>query len=236
MAPSLKLRRRQGRRDVVHVREGVPVTDPRYRLGVKPPNAGKKYPAEILTRDEIRALMRACGHRSNTAARNQALIVVLWRCGLRVAEALALMPKDVDLVLGTVAVLHGKGDQRRIVGIDPEAAAVVGRWLERRAALGLNGRHPLFCTVARPMRGGKLWDSYVRERLHELGEKAGIEKRVHPHGLRHTHATELVREGVPLTVIRRQLGHNRLDTTQRYVDHLTPKDVIDAMQARTWAP
>jgi site-specific recombinase XerD len=114
--------------------------------------------------------------------------------------------------------------------MDPEAVAIVEKWIERRARIGLNGRHPLFCTL----RGGRLWSPYVRNLLHRLARKVGIEKRVHPHGLRHTHAFELAGEGVPLHVIQQQLGHGSLATTDRYVRHLNPQAVVDVMQGRTW--
>ena len=68
---------------------------------------GLKYPAEPLTTDEVKALMRVCG-RGRTAVRNRALIAVLSRAGLRISEALALQPKDVGPD-GTIRVLHGKG-------------------------------------------------------------------------------------------------------------------------------
>jgi integrase/recombinase XerD len=211
------------------------VTLPGYRLGMKPPNAGKKYPAEVLTRREVGKLLAACSRRGHCGIRNRALIVVLWRAGLRIAEALDLLPKDVDLEAGTIAVLHGKGDRRRIVGIDPEAAAVIEQWIVRRRELGIGPSKPLFCTVSGSTRGRPLYSSYVRESLKELAVKARIEKRVHPHGLRHTHASELAREGVPLHIIRRQLGHADLNMTARYIEHLSPQEVIDAMQRRQWA-
>ena len=72
----------------------------------------------------------------------------------------------------------------------------------------------------------------VRECFKDLARRAGIEKRVHPHGFRHTHASELAREGVPLHIIRAQLGHQDLATTARYVDHLAPWEVIDAIRNR----
>jgi integrase len=67
-----------------------------------------------------------------------------------------------------------------------------------------------------------------------LAAKAGIEKRVHPHGLRHTHAAELAREGVPMNVIQAQLGHSSLATTSRYLAHVAPQHVVEAMKAREW--
>jgi len=74
----------------------------------------------------------------------------------------------------------------------------------------------------------------VRRLFSRLRERAGIEKRCHPHGMRHTHANELVREGVPMNVVQRQLGHNSLSTTERYLQGLTPQDVIDTMRSRSW--
>jgi integrase len=211
------------------------ITLPGYRLGMKPANYGQTYPAEVLTREEISRLLAACSRRGPTGIRNRALIVVMWRSGLRIAEALALCVKDIDLDAGTIAVLHGKGDRRRIVGIDPDALAVLERWIGLRRELGIGPASPLFCTISRPSRGRPVGSSYIREALKALARKAEIEKRVHPHGLRHTHASELAREGVPIHVIRRQLGHSSLAMTERYIDHLTPMDVISAMQERSWA-
>lgn len=211
------------------------VTLPGYRAGMKPANYGQKYPAEILTRAEIGRLLAVCSRRGHAGVRNRALIVVMWRAGLRIAEALALRVKDVDLDAGTITVLHGKGNRRRIVGIDPEALAVIERWIVRRRELGIGPGSPLFCTISGDTRGRPVKDSCVREALKDLAAKAGIEKRVHPHGLRHTHAAELAHEGVPVHVIRRQLGHSSLATTERYIDHLSPMDVIEAMRKRDWA-
>jgi len=202
-----------------------------YHAGRIPPNRGLRYPAEILTGDEVRGLLRACSTRAPSGVRNRALITLLYRGGLRLGEALALMPKDLDPDQGTITVLHGKGDRRRVVGLDPEAMALVLRWADRRKTLGIDGRHRLLCTL----EGRPLKPSYTRTLLPRLAAKAGISKRVHPHGLRHTMAYELMMEGVPVPIIQRQLGHSSLATTARYLDHIAPKDVIEAMQARTWA-
>lgn len=214
------------------------VTLPGYRAGMKPANFGHTYPAEVLSQAEIHALLAKCSKRAPTGIRNAALIVVLWRSGLRVGEALALRVADVDRDRGTITVLHGKGDRRRVVGVDPQALVMIERWLAMRRRLGIGPSSPMFCTVSRHM-GGKpghpLKDSYVREAFKRLGKRAGIEKRVHPHGLRHTHASELAREGVPVHIIRKQLGHSSLATTERYIDHLEPREVIAAMQTREWA-
>jgi integrase len=70
--------------------------------------------------------------------------------------------------------------------------------------------------------------------LPRLAKRAGIEKRVHPHGLRHTHSAELMLEGVPVPIIQRALGHTSLATTDRYLRHIAPKDVVEAMRGRDW--
>jgi integrase/recombinase XerD len=75
---------------------------------------------------------------------------------------------------------------------------------------------------------------YVRDMLKRLKARAGLEKRVHPHGLRHTHAAELVREGVPINVIGDQLGHSSLAVTDRYLRDVAPADVIALGKSRTW--
>ena len=122
---------------------------------------------------------------------------------------------------GTLRVLHGKGDRARTVSIDDGAMALVQRWMDVRAHAGFK-HGPLFCTLG----GTKLSDSYVRNMMRRIGTKAGIEKRVHPHALRHSHAAELAAEGVPVNVIQAQLGHSLLSTTDTYLKHIGSSEVI----------
>lgn len=190
----------------------------------------RRLPVETLTPSEAKALVRQCSNRAPTGVRNRALLVTLWRCGLRVAEALAIAPKDIDRVKGTIRVMHGKGDKTRVVGIDPQALAVIERWLDRRAELGIRRTALVFCTL----EGTPVAPVYVRNLMKRIGRKAGIEKRVHPHGLRHTHAAELRQEGVDIGVISKQLGHSNIATTARYLDHIAPQVVVEAMQKRSW--
>lgn len=191
---------------------------------------GRRFPVEILTSDEVRALMAKASRRGSCGVRDRALIATLYRAGLRIREALDLRPKDVDLAAGTIRVLNGKGGKQRVVGIDGEAVALVELWLARRAALGLNGIHPIFCTLA----GATMSDVQVRQHLKKLAGRAGIEKRVHPHGFRHSRAVDLVKRGTPLPVIQAAYGHTSLQTTQTYVSHIAPTEVIAAMQGGAW--
>jgi site-specific recombinase XerD len=208
------------------------VTMPGYHRGREPANKGRKYPAEILTPDEVAELFRQISITTSIGIRNRALITVLYRAGLRHSEALGLFTKDVDLAAGTIAVLHGKGDRSRTVGLDPGACHVIGEWIERRNQLGFGASATLFCT----MRGTRMKTSYLKSLLPRLARQAGIGKRVHPHGLRHTHAYELMMEGVEMPIIQRQLGHVSLATTAVYLNHIAPRQVIETMRKRDWTP
>lgn len=191
---------------------------------------GRRFPAEVLTAAEIGRLLDACSRTAPTGVRNRALIVILWRGGLRVSEALALTPKDVDRVSGTLHVLDGKGGKQRMVALDPLAFGVIERWLDVRKQLQVPSHAPLICTLA----GKRVQTAYVRALLPRLASQAGIEKRVHAHGLRHTFACELMRERLPINLIQKQLGHASLAVTSRYLQHVTPPELVEAMQRREW--
>ena len=192
----------------------------------------RRRPPEVLTEAEAIALIRSCSTRAPTGVRNRALIAVLWRCGLRISEALGLELRDVDLDAGSLRVRHGKGDKSRTVGVDEQTAALLARWLDRRKTIGAGARAPIFCTL----QGGRIDSSYVRRLLPRLARRAGVEKRVHAHGLRHTHAAELAREGTPINIIRDDLGHTSLAVTDRYLRDVAPQAVIDTIRARRWEP
>ena len=185
----------------------------------------------MLTEPEVRALLAACGEFSPVAMRNRALIAGLYRSGLRISDALALEPKDVDLEAWQLRVMHGEGDRYRVVGIDPGAGAMVAAWVAERERVGLPPTTPLLST----MRGTKVTTAYVRRWMKQLAAKAGIAKRMHAHGLRHTHAAQLRSEGFDIGIISKQLGHRSILTTLRYLDHVQPTAVIEAVRSRTWA-
>lgn len=192
-------------------------------------NRGQKMAVEVLTPEELTAVLEHCNN-GETGARNRALIVMGWRCGLRISEAIALRPKDFDERQQVVRVLHGKGNKSRTVGIDQQAIEVLTKWMAIRAAKQFSNDTPIFCTL----NGGTLSDRYVRELMPSLANKAGIAKRVHFHALRHTMAFELASEGVPMHLIQQQLGHSNLAITSRYISHLNPSETINAMKGRSW--
>ncbi len=189
----------------------------------------RRLPPEVLSPEEIAAMMDACAD-TPAGLRNRALITVLYRAGLRINEALSLRPKDLDPRSGAIRVLFAKGGRSRTVGMDGQAFDALGQWLEIRAAHGINGLDPVFCLLD----GQPLQDGYIRVLFPRLGRQAGIAKRVHAHGLRHTHASELRAEGVDIGIISKQLGHRTIATTARYLDHIAPYAVIEALHGRRW--
>jgi site-specific recombinase XerD len=197
--------------------------------GSVPWNKGRELGGVVLTDAEADALITACSPVSATGLRNRALLTVMLRAGLRLDEALSLEPADIDAGLALIRVRHGKGNRPRTIGIDPGATATIQRWQDARRQARIRSRF-LFCTLA----GEKLSQQYVRAMLSRLKAKAGISKRVHPHGLRHTHASQAHMEGIPVGVIQKQLGHTRLTTTAIYLDHIAPATVIETMRRRVW--
>lgn len=188
------------------------------------PNKGKKYPPEPLTPDEVAAIIGQCSPRSATGIRNRALVTLLYRSGLRISEVLALRPADINLAKHSIRLLDTKIGEAQTRGFHSSADDAVARWLDTRKTLAVRGA-PLFCTH----RGGPLSPQYVRMMLQRLAAGAGVEKRVHPHGLRHTFAVELDAAGTSLSVISKLLGHTSVPTTARYLDHLTNGQAIAAL-------
>lgn len=200
-----------------------------------PSNRGLKFPAEPLTRDEVLRLLAAASNRSTSGIRMRAHIAVLFGAGLRLQESLDLEPRDVDTEDQTVRVREGKGRKARTVGIDSYACALIDRWLDRRRKLGLTPRHRVFATYSAGNFGQPLQQRYVRLALKRLGERAELEKRIHPHGLRHSLASDMADTGSSVSEIQRQLGHSSLATTDRYVHALRPMELIEHMRERDWS-
>jgi site-specific recombinase XerD len=189
-------------------------------------------PPEPLSPEEVKLLLTACAGDSLVAVRNHALLVVLWRCGLRCSESLQLRLADVNFTAGTIRIRFGKGRKARTVGADEGVLAVIAAWASMRAAAGIT-EGPLFCRL-RGQPGAPLSSRFVRQEVARLAVKAGIEHRVHPHGLRHTFAVDSVREGIPVPLISRQLGHASVGTTETYLQGLHPAETVEIYRGRSW--
>jgi site-specific recombinase XerD len=187
-----------------------------------------RYPADPPTVEEIVAVMRhATDHRHGRRVR--AMIVVLWRAGVRIREALALAEHDLDHRRGSLLVRNGKGGRRREVGMDQWGWEQLLPWLNAGAGLPVG---PLFCIIDGPTRGRPWSGAAVRSASRRLAERAGVRRRFAPHQLRHAHALELAHEGVARNIIQRQLGHANLGTTSIYLQGIDPEEIIATVRIR----
>src|SRR5829696_3023750 len=179
------------------------------------------------TVEEIVTVMRYAGDGVH-GRRLRGLVVVLWRAGLRICEALALAEADLDARRGSLLVRRGKGGRRREVGMDDWAWEQLEPWLQARVELPVG---PLFCVVTGATLG-RPWAAAARTELRGVAREAGVRRRFTPHQLRHAHAVEMAREGVPLIVIQRQLGHTNLGLTSFYLQGIDNTEIIDTVHAR----
>lgn len=193
---------------------------------------------KIMTRDEARAILEQPNTRTATGARDRAALLLMYRAGLRVGEVVGLTTRALQ-ANGAKLVFRGKGDKERVVSLDADTRAALDLWLQQRAKVTGNGG-ALFCRV-KGHTGGQfagepgqaLTTRAVQGMLKGYAAKAlGVERAVQIgcHTLRHSHATELVDEGVNLRVIQERLGHARLAQTEVYtqVSEVAQRAVIDA--------
>ena len=170
-------------------RRRSPATLPGFHAGQAPGNKGLRYPADPPKVEEIIAVMRTAGHGTH-GRRLRGLIVIMWRAGLRIQEALALTEGDLDHRRGSLLVRRGKGGRRREVGMDDWAWEQLAAWLDVRVELPVGpvlrrqGRH------ARAALGGRRRPHRATARRPRGRCAAAL--RAAP--LRHAHAVEMARE------------------------------------------
>lgn len=192
-----------------------------------------KYPPNPLTRREVEAVLRAAGG-GRTARRNRALLVLMWRTGARVSEALALRVSDYDRTTPAIRIRRGKGGKPRTVPLDHTGSTTLDAWISERRRWAADrgwpaGRAPLFTTLD----GEPMSTSYVRAALSRIGRRARLDKRLHAHALRHTYASELALEGVAIPYIQELLGHGSAATTATYLHRIgAVRELVDVVQAR----
>ncbi len=195
---------------------------------------GRKFHIDTLSKDEVMALTNQC-NMGASGLRNKVLIIVLYRCGLRVSEVLGIRSSDYSTNEGTLRVI-GKGNKMRIVGLDSQTRMNLDLWMIKRKELGINGvgNPPIFCGISKQNHGQPIQTVYVRNLLKRLAAKAGVEKRVTPHQVRHTYAHELLNEGIGLQHIQISLGHTNIATTSKYLQRFNPRETIETIKERVW--
>ena len=176
---------------------------------------------EVLTRDEARALLATPNRYYRTGLRDLCMMKLMLNSGLRSSEVLGLRWKDVDLQTGRLTVREGKGKKDRQVWVGETTLELMRAWREKSPESEFS-----FPTL----KGTRIFGQALREMMKRRGEKAGISKRVHPHLLRHTYATELYRETKDIRMVQKALGHADLSTTMIYT-HIVDDDMEVAMRA-----
>lgn len=192
------------------VREGRRQDDPTARIDS--PKLGRPLP-KALTEAEVEALLDAPDTRTALGLRDRTLLELVYACGLRVSELIALTLPQLNLRQGVVRVT-GKGNKERLVPLGEEAAGWVERYLGQSRPALLRGRvsDHLF-----PGRGGApLTRQACWHRIKRYALEAGIRSPISPHTLRHAFATHLLNHGADLRVVQLLLGHSDLSTTQIY--------------------
>lgn len=213
-------------------------------LGRPAASKGKKLPPTLLQPDEVEALLAACDQGPEAMrTRNRALIMLLYRTGTTIGEALALRLADIDLPGRSIHIDGGGNLAKRTLGMDESLHGMLVTWLDRRRALDLSGDRLLCNTGYGPgerLKGGPLSPPAVRHMLRVLCPRAGLgETRVHPQAFRHSFAAELIGEGWPLPYIQRQLGittFRNIDTLLNNLGLPQPADdeVMAVVRTRVW--
>ncbi|MDK6492423.1 site-specific tyrosine recombinase XerD [Corynebacterium coyleae] len=198
------------------VEEGVLPAD--TAAEVSPPSAGEKLP-DTLSIGEVATLLDACPTEQPLGLRDKALLEMLYATGARVSEVLDLSVDDATAAIDTEGILTvtGKGSKQRLVPLGRHAQDAIEAYLVRGRPVFATGKsHALFLN----RRGGALTRQSAWTVIKQAAERAGIDKEISPHTLRHSFATHLLEGGADVRSVQELLGHASVTTTQIYT-HVT---------------
>ncbi len=178
---------------------------------VQSPKLPRSLP-RVMNADQANAIVDGAGAGTGDrsgAARDAAILELLYGCGVRVSELVGLNMADLDLA-GRWILVRGKGKKERQVPVGSKAAEALERYLAERQGPAVEP------AVFLNHRGGRLTDRAVRQIVKRSATLATGDDSVHPHSFRHAYATHLLAGGADLRAIQELLGHARLSTTQKY--------------------
>lgn len=177
------------------------------------PKLGLHLP-EVLTVEEINAMIAAIDPTKAEAQRDRAIMETLYGCGLRVSELVNL---EISKIYGKEGylVVRGKGSKERMVPMSEASLYEIAEYLRDRETLPVKPDCSNVLFLNR--RGGKLTRERIFQIVKSLAEAAGIRKNISPHTLRHSFATHLLEGGANLRAIQQMLGHETIATTQIYI-------------------
>ena len=189
------------------------------------PRIGKHLP-EVLSIEEIDAIIAATDASKPEGTRDRAVIEMLYSCGLRVSELCGLQMSELYLEEGFIRV-HGKGRKERLVPIGEEAIRRLRQWFVVRQDIQAKPGEEDFVFIS-PARGRRLSRISVFVNIKTYAEAAGITKDISPHTFRHSFATHLLEGGANLRAIQAMLGHESIATTEIYM-HIGQQHLREAI-------
>jgi len=179
---------------------------------------------DLITIDELNLIMKAPDTSTLRGLRDKAMLELLFSTGLRVSE-LCSLPRDINLKLDEMSI-RGKGEKVRVVFISDDARIAVQKWLDKRDDMD----DALFIQIKEGEKLAKNKDSLritsrsVERIIKQYAINSGISKKVTPHVIRHSFATDLLRNGADLRSVQMLLGHANINTTQIYT-HVTDTEL-----------
>lgn len=183
----------------------------------------KQHLPQVLTKEEVEKLLRSPNTGQVLGLRDRAMLELMYATGLRISEIINLKLEDLHLTMGTLQTL-GKGHKERIVPVGDEAIKWVNRYLEEARPKLLKQKRSNYLFLN--FHGNNLTRQGVWKNLKAEVRKAGIQKNIIPHTLRHSFATHILENGADLRIVQELLGHADISTTQIYT-HLSNKQLAD---------
>lgn len=192
----------------------------------------KKLPI-ILEDREVSRLFKVPNRRYISGLRNKAILYLMLYCGLRVSEVANLKPSDVNLTEYKLNIIGGKGGVDRNLTIPEIIVSLLKEWKDRKP----KGTEYFFTTLKEIREGKfackpgrKLAVRNIQFMIKRYAERAGIDKRISPHTLRHTYATQYYKQTKDIETLRQILGHSDISTTTIYIT-LANIDVENGMKS-----
>ncbi|WHS06751.1 site-specific tyrosine recombinase XerD [Ligilactobacillus salivarius] len=183
----------------------------------------KQHLPQVLTKEEVEKLLHSPNTGQVLGLRDRAMLELMYATGLRISEIINLKLEDLHLTMGTLQTL-GKGHKERIVPVGDEAIKWVNRYLEEARPKLLKQKRSNYLFLN--FHGNNLTRQGVWKNLKAEVRKAGIQKNITPHTLRHSFATHILENGADLRIVQELLGHADISTTQIYT-HLSNKQLAD---------
>ena len=187
-------------------------------IGIPAPKVAKRLP-KTLNVDEINQLLNVKNSKAGKnnltgqviSERDNAMMELMYACGLRLTELSSLNLQDLDWQQQTI-IVTGKGQKQRRIPFGKKANTAIKNWLKQRGLLANENEGALFVSS----RGNRLSNSSIQKRLKNMALKQGLNTNVYPHMLRHSFASHLLESSKDLRAVQELLGHANLSTTQIY--------------------